>query len=152
MTARIIILLFFAMTTGKAVFADDLGRLFTNPEDRARIDAAREGRLPTSAAQEPVSAVTADRLMLNGTLIGSDGKRWLWLNGSRIESDGRDLPIHADGRVSLHWRDGSRLLKPGQILDRASGEVIEGYARPPESASAIPAQPGATDPKAGTSP
>lgn len=104
-----------------SALADDLGRLFTNASERARIDALRAG-----APQETTASAPTDRLVVNGTLRGSDGKRLVWLNGSAINPDSEnDMTLFRDGRVQLSWRDGKRILKPGQGLDQTSGEIFE---------------------------
>lgn len=143
------VLLCLGLCTGNAAWADDLGRLFTTPADRARIDAVRAGRAPAAESDAPANPVAADRLIVNGTLTGSDGKRLVWVNGARVEADGRDYILQKDGRVRLGWRDGTRALKPGQGLDLSSGEVFEGYARPvepaPVSATAQTGSPVAAD-------
>lgn len=108
------------ITTGN-VLADDLGRLFTSASERARIDALRAG-----APQEITPSATAERMVINGTLRGSDGKRLVWLNGSAVNPDStKDMTLLRDGRVQLSWRDGTRIVKPGQGLDQASGEIFE---------------------------
>lgn len=108
------------ISTGN-VLADDLGRLFTSASERARIDALRAG-----APQEAAPTATADRMVVNGTLRGSDGKRLVWLNGNAVNPDSaRDMTLLRDGRVQLSWRDGKRIVKPGQGLDQASGEIFE---------------------------
>jgi hypothetical protein len=127
------VLLCLGLCAGSPAWADDLGRLFTTPVDRARIDAVRAGRAPAAEPDAPANAVTADRLIVNGTLTGSDGKRLVWVNGARVE-EGRDPVLQKDGRIRLGWRDGTRALKPGQGLDLSSGEVFESYARSVEPA------------------
>lgn len=127
---RCILPLCLALGAGAAIAADDLGRLFTTPAERARIDAARAGLAPPTDTVAPESAATAGRLIVNGSLVGSDGKRLAWVNGTRAAPDGRDQVVQNDGRVRLDWRDGTRALKPGQSLDLSSGKVFESYARP----------------------
>lgn len=124
-----VLLLCLGLGIGSPAVADDLGRLFTTPAERTRIDAVRAGRVPIADAELPARAEASDHLMVNGSVVGSDGKRLVWLNGVRT---GPDDPAHLqqDGRVRLDWHDGVRLLKPGQVLDRTSGEIFEGYARP----------------------
>lgn len=131
---RIAPLLCLCLWVWNGAQADDLGRLFTTSADRARIDALREGTAPVTEPSAIASTETADRLILNGTLTGSDGKRMVWVNGARVEADGRDHVLQRDGRVRLEWREGTRALKPGQGLDMSSGEIFERYARPAEPA------------------
>lgn len=101
--------------------ADDLGQLFTSPMERARIDALRGGTRPQQETSAP-----AARMVVNGTLRGSDGKRLVWLNGAAINPSSADnMTLLGDGRVELTWREGTRTLKPGQGMDHSSGEVFE---------------------------
>jgi hypothetical protein len=142
------VLLCLGLCAGSPAWADDLGRLFTTPADRARIDAVRAGRAPAAEPDAPANAVTADRLIVSGILTGSDGKRLVWVNGTRVE-EGRDPVLQKDGRIRLGWRDGTRALKPGQGLDLSSGEIFESYARSvepaPVSTAAQTLTPGAAD-------
>ncbi|MCA1804653.1 MAG: hypothetical protein LC646_04770 [Xanthomonadaceae bacterium] len=64
------------------------------------------------------------------------------------------MRLQKDGQVRMDWRDGTRTLKPGQMLDWSTGEVLERYARP-EVAAPVPAigdMPAPTDPDPGPSP
>ncbi|MCW8875144.1 MAG: hypothetical protein OQK27_05255 [Gammaproteobacteria bacterium] len=134
------VLLGVSLCGWNGVQADDLGRLFTTPADRARIDVVRAGGTAVIEAGEPVTTVNRDYMTLDGTLIGSDGKRLVWLNGTRVEPDGSDRPMRLmkDGQVRMDWRDGTRTLKPGQMLDWSTGEVIERYTRS-ENTAPVPA-------------
>lgn len=134
---RLGLLLCLGLCVGVPAAADDLGRLFTTPAERARIDAVRAGRAPATTTDASVRIDAGDRLILNGSVVGSDGRRLVWLNGQRVENDGH-ARLQRDGRVRLDWRDATRVLKPGQILDRTTGEVYESYARP-RAATAAPA-------------
>lgn len=113
----------------KAAVADDLGRLFTSVAERARIDAARSG----SPSQGQVAdTASGGRVILNGTLRGSDGKALVWINGERVHPDGaRGLTLMGDGRVRLTGREGSATLKPGQGIDPATGKVFDHYTAVP---------------------
>ena len=126
------------LLAGQAVQADELGRLFTSSADRARIDASRDGTasLPDTAAAAPAPS---GQLLLNGTLTGSDGKRAVWINGARVADD-QEVRLLSDGRVRVPLDDGIRQrdLKPGQGLDKSSGEVFEGYQRAPMATAATP--------------
>ncbi|HEY9197725.1 MAG TPA: hypothetical protein VIR60_00075 [Gammaproteobacteria bacterium] len=137
--ARLVVLV-AALSAGAHAQADDLGRLFTTPGERARIDALRAGRVVTDDADQP-QTVIADRIILNGTLTGSDGKRLAWINGAAVDA-ARDpnVTLLRDGEVRLHLRDGAlaRDLKPGQGVDTASGKVFENYQRPVAPASIAP--------------
>lgn len=130
-TCARLVLLGAALSAGAHTQADDLGRLFTTPGERSRIDALRTGRIAPVDADQP-QTVIADRIILNGTLTGSDGKRLAWINGAAVDA-ARDpnVTLLRDGEVRLRLRDGAlaRDLKPGQGVDTASGKVFENYQR-----------------------
>jgi len=113
-----------------SVLADDLGRLFTSAAERARIDAVHSGKQPL--AEATAIAPATDRVVINGTLRGSDGKRLVWLNGTPVQPGSRrDMTLLHDGRVQLSWQDGAKILKPGQGVDQASGKIFENHTPVP---------------------
>lgn len=130
--------------------ADDLGRLFTSAAERARIDAAHSGR--DAQTDTPASVSNTARVVINGTLHGSDGKRLVWVNGAPVNPQStRNLSLLRDGRVQLTWRDGARILKPGQGVDPASGEIFEHHTPVPVpdiKDTAAATKPAATPPPA----
>ncbi len=127
---------------------DDLGRLFTTPEQRARIEARRQGRAPV---ETPVAVV--DRLRVDGIMISSDGRRRVWINGAGVAPDapGSEVSLFRDGRVRLELdaKGTRRDLRPGQVLDRITGEVHEGYQPAPEAPEGGAAPPPAGNGEAG---
>lgn len=110
--------------------AQELGRLFFTPEQRAALDARRRARVPDKpAAQTTVSPTTR----LDGYVKRSDGPSTVWVNGEGLLETSPEAPrIGAarrdDGRVSVPvGESGSRIgLKPGEVLDRGTGEVRDG--------------------------
>ena len=107
--------------------AQELGRLFFTPEQRAALDARRKARVP----DKPTAAtVVSPTTRLDGYVKRSQGPSTVWVNGEgqletspeapRIGANRRD-----DGRVSIGvGESGARVgLKPGEILDRGTGEV-----------------------------
>jgi hypothetical protein len=130
-----------------AANADDLGRLFTSATERARID-AQHTRAASRSTASPSDA--AARVVINGTLRGSDGKRLVWLNGAPVPPDHANaVTLLRDGRVKLSWRDGAKILKPGQGIDSATGEIFEHAT--PSSAAAV-TTPGSAAAKPATAP
>lgn len=116
-----------------------LGRLFTTPGERAVIDRLR------GASSAPVGAVTAGpdtgpdvvplsssdtrvpaSVRLQGVLRRSDGNDEVWLDGGRagvaggVNAQDR-VPVRVPGTDRRVW------LKPGQVLDTATGAVRESY-------------------------
>ncbi len=134
----LLISLFGAGRTG----ADDLGRLFTSAADRARIDAQITDQTSPGAVQKQS---TPDKQIINGTLIGSGGKRLVWINGAQLVPghNAASPQLLHDGRVQLPWHEGEspRELKPGQGLDQTTGEVFELYMRAPAPTPELAATP-----------
>ena len=108
--------------------AEPLGRLFFTPEQRAALDARRKARVPDKPA---AAAVASPVTRIDGYVKRSRGPSTVWMNGEslpegspeapRIEAPARD----GEGRVSISVGESGRRveLKPGESLDRGSGEV-----------------------------
>jgi hypothetical protein len=101
--------------------AQDIGRLFFTPEQRAALDARRKARVPDKPAAVPL--VISPTTRLDGYVRRSDGRSTVWVNGASAD----DTAPQADGRVSVGVGDSrARVrLKPGEVLDRSSGEVTD---------------------------
>ena len=90
-----------------AVAADDLGTLFTTPEERARLDKLRRGE-PTVEA--PVEGVRArHERAITGYVKRSDGRNTVWI-------DGRP--------VILASPDGKSLLEPRIVQPRGTEPLL----------------------------
>jgi len=98
--------------------AQELGRLFFTPEQRAALDARRKARVPDKPAAAVVASPTT---RLDGYVKRSEGPSTVWVNG---ESVPEETP-RADGRVAVTIGEGGarQALKPGEVLDRGTGEV-----------------------------
>jgi hypothetical protein len=108
--------------------AQEIGRLFFTPEQRAALDGRRRARVPDKPAAAPVLASPTTRL--DGFVRRSGGRSTVWVNGESLPEIGPDAPRiepgrSSDARVSVPIGDsGARAaLKPGEVLDRSSGEV-----------------------------
>jgi hypothetical protein len=99
--------------------AQEVGRLFFTPEQRAALDARRKARVPDKPATTPIVASPTTRL--DGYVRRSRGPSTVWVNGSTVE----EAAPGADARVSVPVGDGGARvrLKPGETLDRGTGEV-----------------------------
>ena len=108
-------------TFSQVLWAQEVGRLFFTPEQREALDARRRARVPDKPAPTPTAVSPTTRL--DGYVRRSDGRATVWVNGDTAD-DSRPL---ADGRVSVNVGDGpGRVrLKPGEVLDRGSGEVTD---------------------------
>ena len=122
---RLLLLLAFALPA--PVQAQELGRLFFTPEQRAALDARRKARVPDKPA---AATVTSPTTRLDGYVKRSQGPSTVWVNGEgQLETSPEAPRIGAtrrdDGRVSIGvGESGARIgLKPGEVLDRGTGEV-----------------------------
>jgi hypothetical protein len=109
------------------VYAQELGRLFFTPEQRAALDARRKARVPDTPT---VAVVASPTTRVDGFVRRSGGPSTVWVNGEPLGEHGSDAPRimrtpAAEGRVSVPVGEGGIrfTLKPGQVLDRGSGEV-----------------------------
>jgi len=99
--------------------AQQLGRLFFTADQRAALDARRKARVPDKPAAAPVVASPITRL--DGFVKRSEGPPTVWVNGEALQENVRP----GERSVSVPVGDGGARveLKPGQELDRGSGEV-----------------------------
>jgi hypothetical protein len=108
-------------------WAQQLGRLFFTPEQRAALDARRNARVPDKPAAANIASPTT---RLDGYVKRSSGPSTVWVNGESLLETAPEAPRIGvtrtnDGRVSVTvGESGARVgLKPGEILDRGTGEV-----------------------------
>jgi hypothetical protein len=111
---------FLALLPGPSA-AQDLGRLFFTPEERAELDARRRARVPDKPA---AAAVVSPTTKLDGYVKRSDGPSTVWVNGEALPADAGEGP-RTGPRVFIPIGEGGRraALKPGEVLDRGTGEV-----------------------------
>jgi len=105
--------------------AQELGRLFFTPQQRADLDARRKARVPDKPA---AAAVASPVTRLDGYVKRSDGPSTVWINGESITEGAPDAPRidrGARGSVSVGVGEGGGRvrMKPGESLDRGNGEV-----------------------------
>jgi hypothetical protein len=150
-----VVLAVAALAAG-AVPADDIGRLFTTPAQRASLDELRDmARLQVETPQ-PQPAPRAEpelpeppaieRLTVDGVVRPSSGPGVVWINGDLVQRSGvtrEGLQVELEGgqpgvRVRLPGSTGSVALKPGQQVEVRSGTVLEPWERGsrPEGAGA----------------
>jgi hypothetical protein len=109
--------------------AQELGRLFFTPEQRAALDARRKARVPDKPAAAPVTESPVTRI--NGAVQRSGGKSTVWVNQEMIAEEAqpggaRVSPRSAKpGSVSIPAGEGPQRqeLRVGESLDRGSGQV-----------------------------
>ena len=102
-------------------FAQDLGRLFFTPEQRAALDARRKARVPDKPAAAVVASPTT---RVDGFVKRSSGPSTVWVNGEPLPEGSGDAP-RIGPRVSVPLGEAGRRanLRPGETLDRGTGEV-----------------------------
>ena len=131
--------------------ADDLGRLFFTPGERAQFDLER--RRANQPAPPPPSVTAAElaaradavppplqAMTLNGVVRRRAGPSTVWINGETRDSRAASLPDAAGARVRLtpdavefaldptaQWQS----IKPGQTYDPARARMVDAYETPP---------------------
>ena len=126
--AAIAVLLAGLLVTGNAG-AQELGRLFFTPEQRAALDARRKARVPDKPAATPQAESPITRI--NGTVQRAGGRSTVWVNGEAIpegsQPGGPQIAPRAGnpGQVSIPAGEGPQRydLRVGESLDRGNGEV-----------------------------
>ncbi len=113
-----------------------LGRLFYTPEQRARMDVARQHERSIRIDEEE-STPQSTNVLLNGVITRSDGKSTIWINNRIQNESSPSATVGKSGEVRVVAPDTKRSvrLKVGQSIDMTSGEVEEGYRRPPPAPS-----------------
>ena len=109
--------------------AQELGRLFFTPEQRAALDARRKARVPDKPAAAPVTETPISRV--DGAVQRSGGKSTVWVNGETIPENAQAGGARVSprgpnrGRVSIPAGEGPQRydLRVGESVDRGSGEV-----------------------------
>jgi len=119
---RAIILLALLLAAASAQ-AEELGRLFFTPEQRAALDARRRAHIPDS----PGSMVAAPVTRVDGFVKRSAGPSTIWINGEWTSESAPEAPRIAEPApavsVNVGETGGRVRLKPGETLDRGNGEV-----------------------------
>ena len=136
--------------------AEDLGRLFLTPDERERLDRARQGTAEIVEArprerrqivtQQEEEAPQVPLIMVNGFVQRSDGTTTAWVNGmNTIDGDFASEYIavetpavgsnHVRIRTPAHMPDVD--LMPGQAYEPSAQQVLDSYQILP-SAEAAP--------------
>ena len=120
MRSRIAIATLLLLLAG-SVFGQEVGRLFFTPEQRSALDARRKARVPDKPAAVVVASPTT---RVDGFVQRSGGPSTVWGNGEPLTEGAGDAP-RIGPRVSVPLGEGGRraALKPGEVLDRGTGEV-----------------------------
>jgi hypothetical protein len=103
--------------------AQELGRLFFTPDQRAALDARRKARVPDKPAAATVASPTT---RMDGFVRRSGGPTTVWVNGESVPENSPESPrLQQGGGVSINVGESGRRqsLRPGETLDRGNGEV-----------------------------
>lgn len=125
--------------------AQQLGRLFTTPEERAELDEIRND--PDFGKEEAPEVVVVpeqgpggplvEHVTINGIVLRSSGNNYSWINGDNIRSgdatregirvETRQLSGGGTIRLVLPSGQDTVQLKPGQKIDVLTGSILEPY-------------------------
>jgi hypothetical protein len=133
-----------------AAEAQDLGRLFTTPEEREMLEALRRQPPKPEAAPAPVEtpvepAPVAPAVTMNGLVRRSRGRGMVWVNGvtsleGDLDSQGIAVDVGGVRGTTLPVRIGNAPvavgLKPGQTYDTGEAVVREVYQPGPAGETA----------------
>lgn len=115
-----------------AAAAQELGRLFFTPEQRAELDARRKARVPDKPAAATV--IESPRTRLDGFVKRSDGESTVWLNGEPVPAGKgpNEAQIHSSrdrpDTVTVEAGEANKRripLRVGETLERDTGEVTD---------------------------
>lgn len=81
---RVSALLLALATALEAVAADELGTLFTTPEERARLDRLRRGENTSAVRTAPEGIFNRHKPALTGYVQRSDGRATVWIDGRPV--------------------------------------------------------------------
>lgn len=128
---RRVVALMLLLAPLAAPAADALGRFLTSPAERARLDAGIGiGTAPADGAAAPPAAREAEarEVSVDGYIRRGDGSVIVWINGEQRALS--NPPAEPGAKVD--GGDGStRVVRPGQVLDRSTGRVQDRYQRGP---------------------
>lgn len=124
---------------GVAAFGKDpYGLMFTTPAQRELLDNRFNAKPDAEAGTAAVADAHASPLLkLNGTLISNTGRKEVWINGrrqlSRASGSAGNVQVLAPDRVKVRPTPStpSRPMKPGQVMDLATGQISEAYTAAP---------------------
>jgi len=123
------LLLCSALLASGSAGAQELGRLFFTPEQRAALDARRKARVPDKPAAVP--QVESPVTRVDGAVRRAGGHSTVWVNGQPIpegpQPDAARIAPSEPGaaRVTIPAGEGAQRydLRVGESVDRGSGEV-----------------------------
>jgi hypothetical protein len=116
--------LFFVATAE----AQELGRLFFTPDQRAALDARRKARVPD---RPQVTNTVSPTTRLDGYVKRQGGRSTVFVNGEAVLEGTQDAPVvdpeRRGGRLPVTAGEGGPRvdLRPGETLDRTNNQVTD---------------------------
>jgi hypothetical protein len=108
------------------VAAQELGRLFFTPEQRAALDARRAARLPDT----PTVARESPTTRVDGFVARSSGHSTVWVDGEALADGAQPEGLRVQrgrdaGKVTVIFGEQGRRveMRVGETLDRGTGDV-----------------------------
>lgn len=106
--------------------AQELGRLFFTPEQRAALDARRAARLPDT----PTAVRESPTTRVDGFVTRSSGRTTMWVDGEALMDGAQPEGLRVQrgrepGKVTVTFGEQSRRveMRVGETLDRGTGDV-----------------------------
>ena len=110
------------------VQAQELGRLFFTPDQRAALDARRKARVPD---RPQLTTTVSPTTRLDGYVKRQGGRSTVFVNGEAVLEGTQDAPVvdpeRRGGRLPVSPGEGGPRveLRPGESLDRTNGQVSD---------------------------
>ena len=131
MQIKLIIMGLFCMICSNILYADydaaDLQKLFTDKQQRARIDATRSGKRTVSDVQKQTS-----KIKVSGYVTRSNGKSVVWINNANtLDSPGvGNVKVHQSSigknkKVTVSVDNKTTRLRPGETWYKETGKIVD---------------------------
>ena len=131
MQIKLIITGLFCMICSNVLHADyddaNLQKLFTDKQQRARIDAARSGKRTRSDAQKQTS-----KIKVSGYVTRSNGKSVVWINNKNTLESPRlgNVKVHQSSigknkKVTVSVGNKTTRLRPGETWYKETGKIVD---------------------------
>ena len=107
--------------------AENLQKLFTDKQQRARIDATRSGKHTGSEVQKQTS-----KIKVSGYVTRSDGKSVVWINNTNTLDSPRvgGVKVHQSSigknkKITVSVDNKTTRLRPGETWYKETGKIVD---------------------------
>jgi len=121
-----LIFITYSNTSFAAYDADELQKLFTDKNQRTRIDAMRSGNAPTGETRP------SNKINVNGYVTRSGGKSVVWINNENTFNSSTlgDINVKQSNtgknkKVTINVNGRTKQLKPGETWYKDTDKVID---------------------------